>query len=110
MKHTPGPWQFVGKPNLYECLKNAEGTPVIVLIDDYDGYPECGQDLRMDVEDQDAHLIAAAPDMYEALREIDKLNILDRLLDYADSDTEAEDYHYAMRCVQSALAKARGEQ
>ncbi len=78
--HTPGPWEWtyaIGmdrKPNDYEAeyLNGADGVSVISLKDDYPGYAECGEHLIMEIEPADARLIAAAPDMAEALVKISK--------------------------------------
>ena len=48
-------------------MRGANGHLVISLSDEYPGYPECGQDLRMDIDPADANLLISAPDLYEAL-------------------------------------------
>jgi hypothetical protein len=53
-KWTPGPW-FVGKD--LSIGPNGQGVSVIVAACDYDH------------ADANAHLIAAAPDLYEALED-----------------------------------------
>lgn len=72
MSHTPGPWKFEGvdeTDSLLGCkrLNGGNGSTVIDLSDEWTGYPECGQDLQMTISKDDAALIAAAPEMLEAL-------------------------------------------
>lgn len=75
MSHTPGPWKFEvvdETDSLLGCkrLNGGNGSTVIDLSDEWTGYPECGQDLQMTISKDDAALIAAAPEMLEALEEL----------------------------------------
>src|SRR5262245_29475448 len=69
---TPGPWIWVDRGN-YHDLVGAGGICV-----HSDGSAGVRYSPDIDVEDSDARLIAAAPEMYEALQEalrwIGKLN------------------------------------
>lgn len=80
MSHTPGPWKFkvVEDTGSFLGCKRLDGggSTVIDLSDEWIGYPECGQDLQMTISKDDAHLIAAAPDMLEVLETI--MNIGDK--------------------------------
>lgn len=72
MSHTPGPWKFkvVDETNSFLGCKRLDGgggSTVIDLSNEWDGWPECGQDLQMTISKDDAALIAAAPEMLEAL-------------------------------------------
>ena len=101
LKATPGPWRKVNR-NVNEMMMTFHG----VLIGDV------FVDVPTSNEKPDAHLIAAAPELYEAL---DKLKLSYEAL--------AHDYEYAVgagdihplhaehiqRCA-AVLAKARGEQ
>ena len=72
MSHTPGPWKFkvVDETDSFlgcKRLDGGSGSTVIDLSNEWTGYPECGQDLQMTISKDDAALIAAAPEMLEAL-------------------------------------------
>ena len=80
MSHTPGPWKFEvvdETDSLLGCkrLNGWNGSTVIYLSDEWTGYPECGQDLQMTISKDDAALIAAAPEMLEALEEMATMNL-----------------------------------
>ena len=80
-EHTPGPWE-------------AQGATVYQI----DGFGLCY--LEGYRAEADAYLIAAAPDLLEALEHL--------LLDYeSEWGSELVDYEYAD--VRAAVAKARGE-
>lgn len=85
MQHTPGPWRVVistgGLDNLSVCAERMKVALVTLPAD--------------------AHLIAAAPDMLEALG---------RLLDYAeDVAAERDERPSALDLARLALAKAKGK-
>lgn len=88
-KFTPGPW-YAAQPE--ECggwwvvAKDPDGRD---CIDSGDG----------GFEKEDAHLIAAAPDLYKALERID-----------AFIDDEFMDAAVFSEIIYNALIKARGEQ
>ena len=85
-KHTPGPWEWQ-RPfsrNLAKCLSGG-GRPLLRCID---------------VSDANANLIAAAPMMYEALKQIEP--ILTRM--YGPQAAELP----PMQIVRAAIAKAEG--
>ena len=72
MSHTPGPWKFevVDETDSFlgcRWLDGGGGSSVIDLSNEWAGYPENGEDLQMTISKDDAALIAAAPDMLEAL-------------------------------------------
>jgi hypothetical protein len=60
---TPGPWEWEVRKNCYRRLTGSHYASVIEL--DQSEYP--GPDATMDVTDADARLIAAAPELLEAL-------------------------------------------
>jgi hypothetical protein len=74
-EHTKGPWKWKVKEKNnwhYKYLEGKDRVDVIELSDQYDGPPECGSDIVMEINPANAHLIAAAPDLYDALKEITK--------------------------------------
>lgn len=101
-KHTPGPWQ-IAKPNkvlgtvLVGCaLDNSEGRFSIAEV--------CsGSPSELATTIADAQLIAASPDL---------LNALEHLLDTMSANTRIyynNALHAAVGQAKQAIAKARGE-
>ena len=94
MSHTPGPWKVLGEDVVLECNEKE----VVAWVGDIDG-----QMIN------NAHLIAAAPEMLEALEEVVALTenlpvcpfcscVLDHRPDCLSHEIEA------------AIKKARGEE
>lgn len=102
-KHTPGPWAYELEygPNITELPRITTvarcANYVIGLPSDYPGGNYRDGDPSGD-EEADARLIAAAPDLLEALA------MADAMLSGANMDAKAVE-----KKVRSALAKARGE-
>lgn len=114
VKHTPGPWEFGFGDGVYgpraapTCYLDGNGflqipirvgkNPVAwILSSRPDGH-----------EDADARLIAAAPELLEALRELLDEHV--RTLPYAyGTDDDPED-SAIVRFGRAAIAKATGEQ
>jgi hypothetical protein len=71
-------------------LDDSEGNDVISLQDAYEGYPEAGEELRMEITAGDAKLIAAAPVLLHALKEI-RDSLEKRGIYYADFLQDAID-------------------
>ena len=68
-KHTPGPWQIWTSNSWRRIGSNATGRTVVEPITQNDGHP----DLHFSnggFEGLDARLIAAAPELYEALKDV----------------------------------------
>jgi len=65
-RHTPGPWKLlaVGDGTSRMCPADAEGVSLLTIVD------EEGGDFAAVYSDADARLIAAAPELLEALTEI----------------------------------------
>ena len=90
-KHTPGPWaamRFTRRWSILDRPSFDDGTP-----------PPLAQTCSVQnkaKEKANAHLIAAAPDMFEALSNL-------------ENDNGANMPPSAWKLVQDALAKARGE-
>ena len=87
-KFTPGPWTHFAAAGGWDCVKPQNHNTSICNLVENNPY--------------NADLIAAAPEMYGALR--GTLDILDGFLD--DNDFELTAYY---KTIISILKKARGE-
>ncbi len=92
MKHTPGPWK---------AYKRAEPVGFAEYEIHYSDDGECVAEVVHG--EADAHLIAAAPDMYEAL-----VSICEYWNGGPDSAVDA--IEHAMVVANEALAKAEGRE
>ena len=92
-KFTPGPWGYEYLEAFHWIFwADNDGDPFVVGYLDDTGRP---------AEDEaNAALIAAAPDMYEALEELQRVYVS------GNFDTE---FQPALNKARAALAKARGE-
>ena len=99
-KFTKGPWQTINMSWEYSMIRDEDAARIaqVFIRDEVD---EETQDKFEEIKDANANLIAAAPDMYEALEcACDKYCI-----GYAgDSLVKCEDC-----IIRKALRKARGE-
>ncbi|MFE0233494.1 hypothetical protein ACFW0F_06105 [Brucella anthropi] len=92
-KFTPGPWDF--EPSGKEA--------------GYIGFPD-GSGFYAAIREGDGHLIAAGPDLYEALQ--GAIGALEYSVDCARDDGNNSDIDFAqskLDAALTALAKARGE-
>ena len=100
-KHTPGPWTFIDTDDRY--LIGAPGQNALALAAVRSRIaPTGGRAIEKDEAKANAHLIAAAPDLLNALKE----------LMLHESYFEARSPLYAKGIVDRALAaiaKAEGE-
>lgn len=103
-KHTPKPW-ILGEYDAalgYDCMTGGvKAGPVYLDGAQYGQRP--GEDIEPDQLERmmaDARLIAAAPDLLEALEGVEPY--LEEDPDYTD------DYNERVRAVRAAIAKARG--
>lgn len=98
-KHTPGPWnwRFEGPTVIVEPIK-----ATITILSGPEGYKE--------TQEANARLIAAAPEMLEALKTA-RPAIETWILDYAAcNDGRASDWQVEVkRQVETAIRKAGGE-
>ena len=104
MSHTPGPWKFkvVDETDSFLGCKRLDGgggSTVIDLSNEWDGWPECGQDLQMTISKDDAALIAAAPEM---------LAVLEELRESASYWSEYDVPVGIVERIEAAIRKARG--
>ena len=91
--HTPGPWEI--KRHFDPCYKNisaqkhTELAQVVWCMEDEDRSPSC---------EANAYLIAAAPDLLEALQNLLKVH-----------EGEGGTQNHAGDIARAAIAKAKGE-
>jgi len=95
-KFTPGPWHWVDVGSRI-CIENKSGDDIASVLN----YAE------PEIEIADAHLIAAAPELYEAL--IDMFNGW-QYIRQSHGDLYGVGWDRAEDKARAALAKARGEQ
>lgn len=106
-KWTPGPWVLIDSPD------NDDAAHCVDAIDPKDGvifevcavWGEGRFEARTEMSLANAHLIAAAPDLYEALES--SIPMLDQLL--RDSGISEDEIGGILYPKITALAKARGE-
>lgn len=96
-KFTPGPWAVTGQSDAgrYITVKAANGRTVARIPFSRENAP-----LSEITDASDADLIAAAPDLFEAIS---------KLLAYAPNDSEDEVMNARLMACVAALRKARGE-
>lgn len=92
-RFTPGPWRL-GRVGSVVSDSPVEGMGGSDAIEYYGGHCVCES-----VVEPNAHLIAAAPDLYDALRSL--------LLSL--NDVLSPDFSRALENSHAVLAKARGE-
>lgn len=88
MKHTPGPW-FVSNGDLLRVARSNGGSPIVVA-----GVHKIGSRGGACLGDPlaNARLIAAAPDLLEALKMVSGVDL----------------HHEVLAAVDAAIAKAEG--
>lgn len=107
-KWTPGPWRIVdGSQSCHCCFDKSIVADIFQDWDEEKSYPKnlCE---TLDCTDADAHLIAAAPDLYEALE-----NCFNALMSHIHNEYDGvyteQDFAEIEAPYRAALAKARGE-
>lgn len=103
--HTPGPWIIATSNSWRRIVSERDGTPICEPITQPDGHP----DLHFrngGADGPDAHVLAAAWDMYEALKSVDARLI--ECMAIGASAADAYDSFY-QEVVRAALAKAEGK-
>lgn len=98
-KHTPGPWR-------YEAGR--DGRPPYVIRRTEGGFVVVG--MTADRQEADARLIAAAPELLEALQKLLDLQVAKKELEYLDKGIGTKTPNAAWLEARAAIAKAKGEQ
>lgn len=101
MRHTPGPWTML------HASSQSESADIVRADDTNDRVAMTCPDSTEGVEIANGCLIAAAPDLYEALRE---LNIwFSEAFDKVDLGHYKADVHKKFDKAKTAIAKAEGK-
>lgn len=100
MKHTPGPWQAVKNGVCQSAVQASNGTWIT---------HDAGEELSCNEAEANARLIAAAPELLEALQAMLNADL------YADGEgiwrfdsSDTEDGQSAVSKASAAIAKATG--
>lgn len=103
-KHTPGPWE-VFQPEANDPHKgiDAANNTTIIRYGDFEGCNVGVQGATQEERDANAHLIASAPELYDAL------DLLIKDLEMRARDGVVDCSHGRYMAALMALAKARGE-
>jgi len=99
-KHTPGPWHTVVILDESSILKAFDGKTRSMLIDLCARVPYRSKDAAP-TETHNARLIAAAPELLDALKVL--LSLHDSQVDTADA------WNVSMEEARTAISKATGE-
>jgi hypothetical protein len=98
MNHTPGPWSWLSPETL---VGNHGHRPVILTARELDERGKDGRLVEFDPKGPNARLIAAAPELLEALKAL--LPIFD-----LDDPREIKDFMAECGQAEAAIAKAEG--
>lgn len=101
-KHTPGPWAWDHHVLVPERVDCAESNVQTIMVAETFGCGFVGSDWRATMAESDANmeLVAAAPDLLKALREVVR-----RLVARAPVELDG----VALEVALAAIAKATGE-
>ncbi|PWU30686.1 hypothetical protein DK254_00070 [Pseudomonas sp. RW407] len=102
MSHTPGPWFVNGHERYTKYVEARIGGGLLQEV------AACGPTERQEQQEANARLIAAAPDLLEALIDAEKkLCIAEHLLDLGEDDSIA--FESEILYARAAIAKATGQ-
>lgn len=96
-KHTPGPWRVSQHGRFFDVL-SSEKTPIVKWA----GFDDCDRATQEHVAN--ARLMAAAPEMLEALEQIAETGIYDKM-----TMSYEEERNHMRSIAEAALSKARGQ-
>jgi len=99
--HTPGPWRVTSPDRVYNGEVIKHGDDWIAVLSDFNR-------VDRDAErEANARLIAATPDLFEALEAVEQ-GLLDGSIRFTRRrQAESDPYHPANTLMSRALAKAR---
>lgn len=101
-KHTPGPWKWLHNLDGHSMTINKDSkTPIA-------GISGMGLHVGQDVAESNARLIAAAPDLLEAQRDL--VNLAEAAMKQANNNGAEYDIDGELAAARAAIAKAEGQQ
>jgi hypothetical protein len=106
-KHTPGPWKVrerIVNGKLVDCFVQAPSFQGFAYGSEILGDDEYSHDNDRSRKLADARLIAAAPELLEALHKI-----VTELSQHRDHGLKGDPTFYAINTARAAIAKAKGE-
>lgn len=101
-KHTPGPWRFYTDPQPNGCPIVGTGGLMVAQLAHSINYPE-----QRDTAIANARLIAAAPELLEALGDL--MGVAEAAMLRANFDGGEYDIEGELADARAAIAKATGE-
>ena len=102
-KHTPGPWTYdQGQYADWGCVKDASGFLVAKSVVPYGTDQNACRRERIDPCEANARLIAAAPDLLEALETLESMPDERSIHDISNEELAAWEK------ARAAIAKAKG--
>lgn len=105
---SDGPWSHVDNSWEFSTVYDQHGS-VLASVPIHHLVTEETQDGYERSKEANARLIAASPDLFEALAEIDRLSlVILSAVNYADRDN-LEAVSGVLKASRAALARARGE-
>jgi arginine utilization protein RocB len=99
-KHTPGPWVLVGN-----SIKSRKADCIVVRLPAHTDCVGDESDQQIERWNADSNLIAAAPELLEALEDL--VCLAERAMRESESGEWMVDEE--LRDARAAIAKARGE-
>jgi hypothetical protein len=106
--HTPGPWTWNAAPPGYlitTTVRDFPGTPEIVLAEVFEDATTADRDVIVADGEPNARLMAAAPELLEALKEL-----TDAYVELAEMhDVSLATLGSEMVAARAAIAKAEGQ-
>ena len=103
-RHTPGPWQTVNVGTDDEPMMSVRAARIAGQPPRHEVALCATGDSPQAMEDANAHLITAAPEMLEALQVCAA-----ELAEIANFAPQTSDPHFALNVARAAIAKATGE-
>ena len=105
MSHTPGPWEIMESANALVVMgANSKHVVIVPLFREHEWNKEEWEGLNLEEKNKvsiaNTRLIAAAPELYEAIQTVD--------MALAGQKTSLEEWANISKTVRAALTKARG--
>ena len=103
-KHSAWPWEHVKDPCVGDVIVDADGEPIIHTSTDY------GYSVDIYIGDEDARLIAAAPEMFEFIKAFAHGLDEPATVKAAAAAGQSDDVAMVRRAVCSLIARIEGKE